>query len=1036
MVSRKRKLRILLLIGLPLAAAIIGGCLWHRRSQTSEVFTTQRPGNPIIVWHTMQARWQRGVFQDGSPATVSDIVPEGASLFLVAGSFVSKIDKASGLIAWTRPLTQSGETWNRGLTWSVQAAPGRLIAAQTGANYERLNKADSRVSCLIANTGKHLWEFKIGGLVASAPAVLGTRILLPLANGEVLCVNTSSGYQFWRRQVSAAPLAPFTNGSNDCSVPKIRADGNSCVVRIGANHFVALDLATGLPLWSRILSKDIRLAEQTDRPVTPFTVHNGIVYVAPQGTRVVAWQASTGKTLWRHVFAVKHGEPAAPLDSDDSPIVISGLVLAKLASGWAAVHCEDGSAAWDRLEVTSSKMSLAGEIYFDSTTRNPDVLYMLDRTDPLINGVQCSCRSLPTVQNMVAISINTGKEAWRWQIETTEAIYAVRVDGPQLYCDAADRVISFAPGRPEPLLNLGESRSQLAYRMVEDLTKWHPNNDTLLGRMTDRLRKFTRQGETALPASGMHAILTLLRLRSASIPPLIQLLRHQTAEADKPGAPIVHSWSRHNEMRIPLDILFDLRAESAVPALVQMLDTMHTPVGRQLVAELLIRLNDPGRSMRALFRYATCCDDSEEIGGEEALNYLCRFAPSKREAKARGICQEELTAYLMACLDNSSSPIWARRYALFELQRDRGPAAFRAAHSRFYYGKRARLMPTMAKLAKQSDIIGSAPQGTGVPFQPTLTTRDGSGTWWGIFQCAYFGRDDIWVVQSTDGRNWRRPTVAFPDESLRPSNFSWHARAGRSSSRLSLHWVDGKNEAHARSVSIADLYRDTDKDGVPDIVEREIGTNPSVKDSGNSGYLDGVNKNPLYVPHRLSQDEQIYQAVIEALCQYGRFKPAVSTTNSWFAEASGIEPDAPLVMPGGPDPRGVPIYGHEATVLQYGPRHMPLTWRFDDTVRLSFRGTFVGFEGRDETNGDGTDPSESDIETPNFSSAPFARWFPYKVSPDGNCARIAAGIDGNYYDVEVRRIEGKWMPVECRMVMLRSLYGHFIAAAPVRNGNP
>src|SRR5205823_564551 len=74
-------------------------------------------------------------------------------------------------------------------------------------------------------------------------------------------------------------------------------------------------------------------------------------------------------------------------------------------------------------------------------------------------------------------------------------------------------------------------------------------------------------------------------------------------------------------------------------------------------------------------------------------------------------------------------------------------------------------------------------------------------------------------------------------------------------------------------LSIADLYRDEDHDGLPDRLERQIGTNPLKADTNGNGIPDGQDKNPLVPAHALSDEEGIYQAAVEGLCQLGRSQP-------------------------------------------------------------------------------------------------------------------------------------------------------------------
>ena len=154
---------------------------------------------------------------------------------------------------------------------------------------------------------------------------------------------------------------------------------------------------------------------------------------------------------------------------------------------------------------------------------------------------------------------------------------------------------------------------------------------------------------------------------------------------------------------------------------------------------------------------------------------------------------------------------------------------------------------------------------TAKEFAPNATVMDASGRWWGVFTSGYFGQDDVWVVQPAEGKSWTNPTVALPHErsefmSLKVTGTRTHAGALLI---VTLSPVD--DPARKFRLSTDALYKDTDGDGIPDIVEREIGTNPLSADTMRSGLKDSENKNPTYAPHPLTRDERIYAAVLEAV---------------------------------------------------------------------------------------------------------------------------------------------------------------------------
>jgi hypothetical protein len=341
-------------------------------------------------------------------------------------------------------------------------------------------------------------------------------------------------------------------------------------------------------------------------------------------------------------------------------------------------------------------------------------------------------------------------------------------------------------------------------------------------------------------------------------------------------------------------------------------------------------------------------------------------------------------------------------------------------------------MPTIAELVSLNNMpgtIGGQLQGT---LQPAVSCKDNSGHVWGLFDNAYFGRSDIWVAQSKDGKNWSNPTIAFANEWIwEKMKCSWHKGNAHELSRISISWIDNSKHAHARSVPMRELYLDSDNDGVPDIVERAIGTNPYRADTFHCGIIDGNNKNPLYKCHNLSRNEQIYQAVIEGVCQHSQF---VSPFVPGIILGDGpVNPNSPLVIPSGPDIRGVPINGHKCTVLEYSGTSTPMSYY--NQHGLTFSKPIVGFDGkasisrtRQYRNLGGMNMVWSYMPTDHFNT-----WFPYEISPDKRRVRIGVSTDYGKFDVEVDRVDNRWLPVECRLVHNGRNGYNWYAASPLRD---
>jgi len=77
--------------------------------------------------------------------------------------------------------------------------------------------------------------------------------------------------------------------------------------------------------------------------------------------------------------------------------------------------------------------------------------------------------------------------------------------------------------------------------------------------------------------------------------------------------------------------------------------------------------------------------------------------------------------------------------------------------------------------------------------------------------------------------------------------------------------------AHALQVHLPDLGKDGDRDGLPDVVERRMKTDPSLPDTDNDGLLDAVDPAPnAKIPRPLNEAQEIFLAAAE---QFFYFTP-------------------------------------------------------------------------------------------------------------------------------------------------------------------
>ena len=140
--------------------------------------------------------------------------------------------------------------------------------------------------------------------------------------------------------------------------------------------------------------------------------------------------------------------------------------------------------------------------------------------------------------------------------------------------------------------------------------------------------------------------------------------------------------------------------------------------------------------------------------------------------------------------------------------------------------------------------------------------KDASGRTWGLLTSGVLGSSgDLWLAEKVDGK-WTHPR--FTGVSTRGvSNWAKPKPpeptfAGKTAKQL----VDGA--WFETLVGNPELSKDSDGDGLTDIEERRLGTDPTKSDTDGDGDPDGLDPWPNAKPRSLSDAEQLLAAVFEA----------------------------------------------------------------------------------------------------------------------------------------------------------------------------
>ncbi len=135
--------------------------------------------------------------------------------------------------------------------------------------------------CLNSNSSmdsaKLLWTYATGRMVQSSPAVANGCVFGGCRDGQVYCLNASSGGSIWKFQI----------GSEVWSSPTIY---NGCIyIGVDDGWICTLNVTTGMPIWASKIGGAVRSS-----PV----IANGNVYIGSGDHGVFCLNASDGTTIW------------------------------------------------------------------------------------------------------------------------------------------------------------------------------------------------------------------------------------------------------------------------------------------------------------------------------------------------------------------------------------------------------------------------------------------------------------------------------------------------------------------------------------------------------------------------------------------------------------------------------------------------------------------------------------------------------------------------------------------------------------------
>lgn len=181
---------------------------------------------------------------------------------------------------------------------------------------------------------------------------------------------------------------------------------------------------------------------------------------------------------------------------------------------------------------------------------------------------------------------------------------------------------------------------------------------------------------------------------------------------------------------------------------------------------------------------------------------------------------------------------------------------------------------------------------------------------------------------------------------------------------------------------LASLSHDSDDDGLTDLEERRLGTDPRNADTDGDGLLDGIDPMPTAAPRSLSDGDRVLAAVYQAGCR----------------EEGLLGGPAVLLMPKGVRP--FQIEGWPAPVIWGSVKS-----RYPSTLarQYEFGVVIIAISGGDQ-------------EGP-FGDRPLI-WNANRTEAKAHIAIYVGSLAGRTYGATVRKVDGEWKVVTFEMTSI------------------